>query len=206
MNIAAMSTEFSMISLMNAALRAQGQDVLVSENDGSLEWDTLFRNWPAIVEAEMEIGRYNFTKQETPSVTRINGRFGKTDGFLIPLDVLHVRRTRIKDSDGNLLDIDWLSDGSYVYLDHPGGDYLEGVWMDCAIVADQHLWSANFSRGVQLKLEAVIAKAIKEEAAEANNLEMQAEMHFERARTLSSQERAPRPTFKKGGLSRARSR
>lgn len=201
-----MSTEFSMISLMNAALRAQGQDVLVSENDGSLEWDTLFRNWPAIVEAEMETGRYNFTKSELTSVTRINGRFGKDDGYKIPLDVLHVRRTRIKDSRGNLLDIDWLSDGEYVYLDHPGGDYQEGVWLDCAIVADQHLWSANFSRGVQLKLEAVIAKGVKEETADSNNLEAQAEVHFDRARTLSSQERAPRPAFKKGGLSRARSR
>lgn len=202
-----MSTEFSMIGIMNAALISQGQDVLVSENDGSLEWETLFRNWPQVVEAELEAGRYNFTKTQAQTITRINGRFGKDDGYLIPSNVLHVRRVRVRvanDADDLFIDIDWLSDGSYVYVDHPGTSYDDGVYLDCATVADEHLWSANFTRGVQLKLEAIIAKAVKEEFAESQNLDAQAEMYFDRARTASSQERAPRPPFKRGGLSRAR--
>lgn len=201
-----MATEFSMLSIMNAALLAQGQ-IDISENDGSLEWRTLFRNWPFIVEAELEDGEYNFTKAEHLSITSITGKFGYDDGFLIPGDTLAVRRVWVRSASTSEVDkipIDWISDGSYVYVNHPGAGYTDGVYMETTEAADEHVWSANFARGLQLKLEAVIAKAIKEEFSESQNLDAQGELHFDRARTRSSKQRTPMPAYKKGPLSRAR--
>lgn len=199
-----MTTEFSMLGIMNAAMMAQGQESILSENDGSLEWEMLFRNWPIIVESELETGRYNFTRTQLETTTHSAGRFGKEDAYLIPSEVLCVRRVWIADSVGSLYSIDWVSDGDYVYIDHPGGDYVDGITMDVTTVADQHVWNANFVRGMTLSLEALIAKGVKEEFREAKDLEMQARYFFEEARKVSSQERAPRPPYKQGRLSRAR--
>lgn len=201
-----MATEFSMLSIMNAALLAQGQHD-INENDGSLEWRTLFRNWPLIVEAELEDGEYNFTKTEHMSVTSIAGKFGYEAGYLIPGDTLAVRRVWVR-VDGvtevTKIPIDWISDGSYVYVNHPGSGYTDGVYIETTEAADEHIWGANFARGVQLKMEAVVAKSIKEEFSESQNLDGQAELHFDRARTRSSKQRSPQPAYKKGPLSRAR--
>ena len=58
-----MASSFSMLQIINAALVAQGQ-YPIDTNDGSDEWELLSRNWPLIVEAELEDGAYQFSKQQ----------------------------------------------------------------------------------------------------------------------------------------------
>lgn len=194
-----MATEFSMLGIMNAALLAQGQEEIVVENDGSYEFQTLATNWPGIVEAELEDGNYYFTKKQANLITRTDGLFGYDDGFLVPHDALHVRRLWILDAAGCRIETPWVQDGSYVYLDNP-----EGCWIEYVDVAGQDLWSANFTRGVQKKLEALISRSMKEEFGDAQTLEQEAETYFQRARTNSSKARSAQPPYKKGPIARAR--
>lgn len=194
-----MSTTFSMLQIMNAALISQGQDEILSENDGSVEWRLLSRNWPTIVEAELEDGNYHFTRRQDFLQNRAAGKYGFDDAYLIPLDVLHVRRLWTEGQDGARIEPDWSSDGSYVYVDEPAGVFVESVIAD-----EPDLWGPNFCRGVQMKLEAVILRALKEEAGEAQQMEQQAEVYFQRARTRSSQQRKPQPAFRRGPIASAR--
>lgn len=199
-NIPRMATEFSMIGIMNAALLAQGQEEIVTENDGSLEWRTMFRNWPGIVEAELEDGHYFFTKEQSVLTTRTEGKFGFDDGYLVPSGALHVRRLWIVGLEaGERISMDWVQDGSYVYLNNATGCVIE--WVS---VPEAELWSANFSRGVQKRMEALISRSVKEEFGEAQNLDAEAETYFQRARTNSSKARSDRPAYKKGSIATAR--
>ena len=95
-----MATQFSMLQIMNAALIAQGRDEIVSENDGSNEWRLLSRNWPLIVEAELEDGAYNFTREQRELLTRSAGKYGYEDAYVVPLTALHVRRLWTQDEAG----------------------------------------------------------------------------------------------------------
>lgn len=198
-NIRPMSTEFSMLGIMNAALLAQGQEEIVVENDGSLEFQTLARNWPGIVEAELEDGNYYFTKKQANLITRVEGLFGYDDGFLVPHDALHVRRLWIEGENGCRLEVPWVQDGQHVYLDSP-----DGCWVEYIDVSGQHLWSALFSKGIQMKLEALILRSIKEEYSEAAQMEQEADEYLQRARTNSSKARSAKPPYKKGPIARAR--
>ena len=194
-----MATEFSMLGIMNAALLAQGQEEILSMNDGSVEWRLLFRNWPGIVEAELEDSNYQFTREQQQLVTRTDGKFMFDDGYLIPAEALHVRKLWIEDSSGNTYSADWIQDGSYVYL-----DYDEGCWIEYIVANDPDLWSASFSRGIQLKLEALISRAVKEEIGEARDLEAMAEIQLQRARSSSSRQRSATKPYKAGAISKAR--
>jgi hypothetical protein len=195
-----MASSFSMLQIINAALVAQGQ-YPIDTNDGSDEWELLSRNWPLIVEAELEDGAYQFSKQQFSLLTRIDGKFGYDDGYTLPLTILHVRELWTEDTAGVRDYIDWTQDGAAVYVDHDSGVFVEGV-----IVAQEDLWSANFSRGVQMKLEALILRALKEEETSAARMEMQAEVHFERARTISSKSRSATSPFMRGQIATARFR
>lgn len=192
-----MATQFSFLQIINAALVAQGQ-YTVSDNDGSDEWSLLSRNWPQIVEAELEVGAYNFTREQATLVNRINGRFGYDDGYTLPLNALHVRQLWIEESRGRRF-ADWTQDGSSVYLDGADGCVIEYV-----SVTTEDLWNANFCLGVQCKLEAVILRALKEEAREADAREAAAEMYFDRARVKSSRSRSATPPYREGRFARAR--
>ena len=116
-----------MIGIMNAALLAQGSEEIVVENDGSNEFRMLSRNWPLIVEAELEDGNYHFTKHQKTLVTRKDGFFGYDDAFLVPSDALHVRRLWITDAEGNRCEVDWVQDGEYVHLNNDEGCTIELV-------------------------------------------------------------------------------
>lgn len=186
-----------MLQIMNAALSSQGEDEMLAENDGSVEGRLLVRNWPTIVEAELEDGLYSFTKQETHLVTRQPGKFGYADAFIVPAAALHVRRVWVGDGADRIFP-DWVQDGTRVHVNSP-----EGVTIEYVEVADPSLWSANFSRGVQMKLEAVILGA-REEYAAANAMDQQAEVYFQRARTNSSKSRSPKPPYKASRFARAR--
>ena len=147
-----MATPFSMLDIMNAALISEGEDEIVAENDGSPEWRILARNWPLIVEAELEDGLYFFTRNEANLVSRVDGLFGYEDGYAVPADALHVRRVWIEDNTGTRdLTVDWSQDGTNVYV-----NYDAGVWIEYISAPDTSFWSANFARGVQLKLQACI--------------------------------------------------
>lgn len=192
-----MSNQFSMLGIMNSALVAQGLQEIVSENDGSAEFRVLSRNWPAIVEAELEDGAYYFARREAELNNRVDGKFGFTDAFQIPTAAIHVRR--VWDPSDPNREYDYVQDGTYVYVNHP-----EPITIQYLEVADTHLWSANFARGVQMKLEAVLLRALKEEAQEAMAMEEQAEVYFQRARTNSSKARSATKPYKRGRIAEAR--
>ena len=193
-----MAHEFSMLSIMNAALLAQGCEEILSENDGSDEWRTLFRNWPGIVEAELEDGAYHFTRQQAHLVTRADGKFGFDDAYLIPAAALHVRQVWLLEN-GERYAADWLQDDKYVHLNNADGCYIEYL-----ISTEPNLWSANFTRGIQKRCEALLSRALKEEYNDAAALDQEAEAFFQRARTISSKSRSARPMYLKGPIASAR--
>ncbi|GGE29931.1 hypothetical protein GCM10011360_17480 [Primorskyibacter flagellatus] len=190
-----------MLGIMNAALLAQGQLEIVAENDGSMEYRTLFRNWPGIVESELEDGAYYFTRVEQNLVTRAPGKFGYDDAYLTPSAAIHVRRCWLRNSQGHDINVDWIQDGTHVHLNNP-----DGCWIEYVEVGAQNLWSANFCMGVQKRCEAIIARAVREEYREAEGLDQAAEVYFQRARTNSSKARSAQPFYRKGPIASARHR
>lgn len=188
-----------MLQIMNAALISEGEDEILAENDGSPEWRIMARNWPLIVEAELEDSNLYFTRKQSYLVTRVDGKFGYSDGYLVPAESLHVRSVWAEDENGTRdLSISWSQDGSYVFVDDPAG-----VWIEYIHAPDTSFWSANFSRGVQLKLQAIIL-TFREDAGAAQQRAAEADMHFQRARTNSSKSRSPTEPFRKGRFARAR--
>lgn len=186
---------------MNAALLAQGSEEILSENDGSDEWRMLSRNWPGIVEAELEDGMYHFTREETQLLTRTQGKYGFEDAFLVPDAALHVRDLWVTDATGERCKTDWIQDDQYVYIDNDDGCIIEYV-----VSNEPNLWSANFTRGVQLKCEALILRSIKEEYGEAESFDAKADDAFQRARTISSKSRSPKTMYVKGPIALSRRR
>lgn len=193
-----MATQFSMLEIMNAALISEGFDEIVSENDGTNEWRLLSRNWSSIVEAELEDGLFFFTRRQEFLVGRQEGRFGFPDAYLVPAAALHVRRAWTEDDQGNREMIEWAQDGERVYA-----DAAEGVFIEYIEAADPSFWSANFSRGVQMRLQAALLR-FKEEHSAASSMDQQAEIYFQRARTNSSKARSATEPFKQSRFARAR--
>ncbi len=177
-----MRTQMSMLTIINAALSAQGLDEVTSLQDGSPEFRIMSRQWPFIVEAALETGRFPFARNEYFTQSRVPGKFGFDDGYAFPEVALHVRSVWTVVNDVKVDPI-WVQDGSHVYVDEPGG-----VWMEYATVPDPSFWGANFSQGVQLRLQAVIARATQ--SGDASGLDGQAEIAFERAMTAASKSRS----------------
>lgn len=195
-----MATQFQMLDIMNAALISQGFEEIVSTNDGSDEQRLLSRNWPTIVEAELEDGAYHFTRKQVFLSSRQDGMFGFADAYVVPAAALHIRRLWTEDADNVRTLPEWAQDGQRVFVNETGGVYIEYVE-----VADTSFWSANFSRGVQMMLEAVLL-GFKEESAEAQMKERQGLNYFERARTNSSKGRSAKEPFNRGSIARSRFR
>ena len=176
-------TQFSMLQIINAALAAQGEDEVTSLEDGTPEFRILARNWPFVVEAEMEAGIYTFSREEAFTQSRVDGKFGFADGYAVPQAALHVRKVwTVKN--GQTIEPIWVQDGEHVHVDEAAGIYMEYL-----TVPDQSFWGANFSRGVQLRLQAILSRATGE-PMEARDLDGQAEMAFQTARTVSSKSRS----------------
>lgn len=180
-----------MLQIMNAALISQAFEEIVSENDGSDEFRLLSRNWPLIVEAELEKGAYHHTRRQEFLVSRQDGRFGFADGYLVPNDALHVRRVWTEDDSGVRDMIEWTQDGTSVYVDADAGIYVEYM-----AASDPSFWGANFSLGVRMKLEAVLLR-FREEHAAARGMDADAEMAFQEARTLSSKSRTAQEPYRR---------
>jgi hypothetical protein len=194
-----MATQFSMLQIINAALIAQGQYEISSENDGSDEWRLLSRNWPQIVEAEMEAGNYHFTKTQTQLLSQNPGKFGFEYAYTVPAAALHVRNAWITNNLSERIQIDWVQDGSAIHTDE-----ADGCWIEYVIAPDASFWTATFALGVQYKLEALICRAIKEEATEARQMEELAEATFQKSRTTSSKARRAQPAYRIGPIASAR--
>lgn len=192
-----MATQFSMLGIMNAALISQAFEEVLSENDGSDEYRLLSRNWPPIVEAELEAGAYHYARRQMELLTRQDGAFGYEDAYLVPDEALHVRSVWIEDDNGVRDFPDWSQDGTRIFVNH-----AEGVTIEYAFAPDASFWGANFSLGVQHKLEAVLLR-FREEYGAADRLEALAEEKFQVARTMSSRARAARDPYKVGKYIRA---
>lgn len=197
-----MENPFSMLQIMNAALLSQGEEQIVSLNDGSDAYRVLAANWPLIVQSGLEIGNYFFTREQVNITTTTTGKFNYTNAYAIPANTLTVRSAWIVEASGNdniVLDIDWIQDQSYVYCNETTGIYIERL-----VSADSSIWSATFTRAVKLALEAVILRAMKEEFNEALKMEQLADLMFEEAKTHSSQARSGKKAYKKGPIASAR--
>lgn len=182
-----------MTLIMNAALTSQGLDE-IDETQYLPEHRVLMRNWPLIVEAEQEHGALIFNDRQKDMSSRIPGLYGFTDGYAIPGDVLFIREVWTTINGKRNRDITWVQDDLHIYL-----NAKDGCTIKYAQATDATHWSANFSRGIQMKLEAVLLRAIKEETSEAAAMEQMAEMQLQQARTLSSKSRSASEPFKQPG-------
>jgi len=183
---------------MNAALISQGCDELLAHTDGTNEGRLLSLNWAPIVEAELEMSNYHFSKKQDELLSRSDGLFGYDDAFAVPHAALHVRRVWTEDETGVRSFPDWVQDGSRVHVDS-----AEGVFIEYIESADPSIWSANFAVGIQMRLEAVLLR-FKEEYANAERMDGNAEAKFQNARTLSSKARSATQPFQRGRLAKAR--
>lgn len=179
-----MATTFTMLTTINAALVAQGQDP-VSESDGSIEWRVLSENWPFIVESELEAGNYQFTREEVDVVTYSTGKFGFDYAYAIPGAALYVRNAWELDANGDRWEMEWVQDSQYIHTDAD-----EGVVIEYVEVTTPTLWPANFVTGIKMMLEAHILRALKEEYAEAEKFEEKGMFYLQRARTKSASQRS----------------
>lgn len=191
-----------MLEIINTALLSQGMET-VSTNDGTDEYRVLAANWPMIVEAELEDGNYSFTRAEATLGAAVSGSYGYAKAYAIPASALHVRNLWFEATDGTRTQVPWTQDSTYVHLDN---DDDETVKIEYLVSATSDLWKANFKKGVQAKLEAVILRAVKEEYGEAETMEAQAEVYFQRARTSSSRSRSATSPFRSGPIAEARFR
>lgn len=197
-DIAAMATEFSMTSIMNAALLSEGLDE-IDESQSLPEQRVLSRNWPLIVEAELEEGNYHFTKLEETLETRSDGQFGFDDAYRLPEAALFVRKVQLTMTSGSRWEPEWVQDDRFVYVDNDDGVIVEYVH-----VPDVAFWTANFALGIRMRLQAVLLRAVKEEKAEAAQMDQAAEMQLQKARTASSKQRSPQETFRRSRILAAR--
>ena len=193
-----MATQFAMLDIMNAALISEGYDEIVVENDGSNEWRLLSRNWPLIVEAELEDGNYFFTREQSFISLAQPGKFAFDWSYAIPQSCLHVRRLWTEDATGERNLPDWGQDGQRVYVNEAAG-----VWVETVEAKTADIWTANFSRGVQMRLQALLLR-FKEEPGGAQMMDQQAEVCFQRARTHSSKNRSTTEPYKVSRFAKAR--
>jgi hypothetical protein len=191
--------QFQLLQIMNAALVSCGLDEIASEDDGTPEFRLLSRNWPLIVESELETGKYEFTRVEVALASRIAGKFGFDDGYVLPVAALAVRNVWTVDNGVRLFQSDWGQDGTTVYVNEDSGISVEYVES-----ADPSLWSATFASGVSLKLQAIIMRALQGEPTAAARLEQDAMHQFQQAQALATQQRAARPPIRYSSFAEAR--
>lgn len=185
----------SMLMIMNAALLAQGQPEILSQGEASDEYRVLSRNWPMIIDTELEDGNYNFAREHDDVFARQPGAYGFEHGYSVPGDALHVRDVfALSGSMDARRPIDWLQDGSNVYCNVP-----DGVSLEYTILPGVDLFSSTFRMGAQKKLEAIILRSLKEEYGAADRADAMAETYFQRARTSSSKSRSSGRMFRDPG-------
>lgn len=192
-------TTFTRLGIINAALLSQGQTELDQENDGSLEWRTLAANWHLIVEGEMEDAamRHNIVEEEIASRLG-SGRFGFTSRYWSPPAALHIRRVfewSGEEGDVRTYHDEWYQSATEIHV-----NAQNGIWVEFVEVVNPEDFGPNFARGIQKKLEAVLARATKEEHPLADRLEQEAEYFLQRARTASAASKGATPLFRRDSV------
>lgn len=189
------SNSRSKIQIFNAALTATRNNT-VTTNDGSKEWLLLESNWTGIVEAALERGRYNFSRERVDLTSRNDGAFGYDDRYTLPADCLIVRHVYVDE----VLTEDWETDADELFINATSG--VEAEYVQIADV--EQTWSRQFDLGIQLKMEAVCLRGLNEEYAEADRREERADYELLRARSISSGQRGKRRPYREGRVMRAR--
>jgi hypothetical protein len=190
-----MATTFTKLGLFNAALLSQGK-VEIAEDDDSLEWRTLNANWATLIEAELQDSAINYSLIEEELPTRAaDGSFGYDDAYTAPTEALHIRHVWKLDSNGDRVDLDWFNGKTYLHVN----DAAVGIWVEYVEASDPGQFGPLFAQGIQMKLEAIILRAMKEEYRSASEMEARAEEKLQRARTNASNEKSPKPLFKSRG-------
>jgi hypothetical protein len=192
-----MPSSFTTLSIMNTALTQFGLDEIVSMEDGTAEFTLMSRAWPMIVEGELERGRYHFAKEEAELLSRVPGKFGFHDGYLVPNEALHVRRVWTADQ-ADSTQVAWVQDQSAVYLNAP-----DGIMAELIIAPETHVFSALFCEGVAHRLRAALYRAVEDNAG-AREAEGMARIAFDDARANASRSRQSTDAFRLGTIATAR--
>ena len=192
-----MPSSFTTLSIMNTALTQCGYDEILSMEDGTAEFTLMQRAWPGIVEAELEQGRYSFSRAEVQLLSRVPGKFGFEDGYLVPNEALHVRRVWT-DEETDPTQVAWVQDQSAVYVNAPSG-----IMAEIIVAPETSVFTAQFCQGVMHSLRAALLRAVAEYPA-AREAESMAEIKFDSARTIASKSRQSTQAFRLGTIAEAR--
>lgn len=188
-------------TLFDAALLTTGNSTSVL-GSGSAIWQALEANYDEIVRAAFEVQEYPFGKARTTLTGRSAGRFGYDDAFQMPSDVIHVTDvfldTYTVDHGIRKWEIDASTNELLINADER---VVEIEYLKTGL---EHTWSANFARGIQKHLEAVI-KMVEEEDNEAVARENSGDAIFLKAGIKASGNRSKRRVFRGGRLVRAHS-
>lgn len=178
---------FSKIQLFNAALTATRCNTITS-NDGSKEWLLLESNYPTIVDAALERGKLYFGRERVDLTSRVPGKFGYDDGYVLPADVLMVRHVWIDD----IITEDWTADDDTVYV-----NAISGVECEYIKKPVEQTFSRQFDLALIFKLQAVILRW-KEQYSEADAMDQRGDFELLRARTVSSGQRGKTRPLREG--------
>ena len=195
----AMSNIRSKITLYNAALLRTGNNAVV-EGDGSFIWQALEANYSEIVRAAFEDQEFTFGKARETLTSRAEGRFGYDDAYTMPSEVIHVIDVFLDEVSAARLGESWEIDSSTNEVMIDAG--TRTVEVEFIRVGLEHTWSAQFAKGIQRRLEAVIKDAI-DETSEAEALDMDADYKFLKAGVKSSKNRSKERVRRGGRLVRA---
>ena len=184
---------FSKIQLYNAALTATRCDPITS-NDGSDRWLLLESNYPTIVRAALERGKYSVGRERVALTSRVAGKFGYDDGYVLPADTLIVRHVWVNEA----LTEAWSTDDDTLYIDATSG-------VECEYIKQpvEQSFHAQLDLALTLKLQAVILRW-KESYQEAEAMDQKADFELLRAKHVSTGQRGKRRPFREGRVMRAR--
>lgn len=188
--------------IIDAALLRCGRGIASQEVNLAQVIDA---NYDEIVRAAFEDGdgNYPFGRRRETLTSRSEGRLGYDDAYKVPDGALQIVEVYFnKCAAADILE-PWDFDGETgsVVL-NAGGRTIE---IEMVFAGLEHHWSANFAKGIQRRLEAVI-KDFLEELEESMVKDQEADALFMKAGIKASKNRSQRRMFKPGGgrLVRAR--
>lgn len=190
-------------TIFNAALFRCG----LRPTDQTGVYEAMEANYDEIVRSAFEDATVSlpFGRARTTLTSRSAGDFGFDDSYVLPNDVLHVSEVFFSEYSASDLLEPWEVDQSVPsLLVNAEGRTIEIEYIRSG---QEDKWSANFARGVQRQLEAVI-KSVVEEPEEEAMRSQEADMFLMKAGLNGSKNRNNRRIFKRGGgrILRARSR
>jgi len=192
----------SKITIFNAALTRTGNNP-TTEGEGSIVWQAMESNYDDIVRAAFEDGELPFGKNRIELTSRAVGRFGYTDAYTYPIEIIHIYDVFLDGYRASVLGEAWDIDASTreIMLDAEDRKVeIEGIRE-----GQEYTWSGTFAMGVQRRLEAVI-KDVLEEVEESGAKDSAADFEFLKAGIKGSKNRSRRKVRGPGRLTRAHRR